>query len=262
MGAIMRLILTVATLCAALGLARAQDIVPPEIVRFENVRVDGDVKTVTMGNAKGHYSLSCNVKADGCITPKPNKNYLLVNKDTRWKIPGARDFITLASVQNWTVKYNKGINIGLVPEQKGGPDKLGMFLLDTTSGGYERETVISDGPIIYGTGLSDEDRRKAWKQFWVLMVKACASQQGPDALGLKLAKRCLPGEDICTIAVDANLVGVGGIQEPRKVLVMVATDVHDQNTQLSRMVCTWPARGKQVCRDWDTGKLVTDDRGQ
>jgi len=29
-----------------------------------------------------------------------------------------------------------------------------------------------------------------------------------------------------------------------------------------RMVCTWPTKDKQVCRDFDTGKLVTEDRGQ
>jgi hypothetical protein len=52
------------------------------------------------------------------------------------------------------------------------------------------------------------------------------------------------------------------VQEPRKVLVIVTTDLHDQNKQLSRMVCTRPAKGKQVCREFDTGKLVTDDNGQ
>jgi len=94
------------------------------------------------------------------------------------------------------------------------------------------------------------------------MVEAVDRQQGKDALGVKLAKRCSPGQDFCTTALDANLVGVGDIQEPRKVLVMVATDKNDQNKQLLRMVCTWPAKGKQVCRDWDTGKLVTNNSMQ
>jgi hypothetical protein len=201
--------------------ASAQELVPPEVVRFENVHVDGDVRIVTVGNANRHYSLSCNVKAAGCITPEPNKNYLLFNKDTRWKMPGAKDFISLAFVQNWTVKYSEGENIGLVPEQSGGPDELGMFLLDTTGGGYERDTIISDGPIIYGTDLSNEDRAKAWKHFWMLMVEACAKQQGADALGVKLARRCQPGQDFCTIGIDANLVGIGGIQEPRTLFVRV-----------------------------------------
>ena len=95
-----------------------------------------------------------------------------------------------------------------------------------------------------------------------MMIKAVVSQQGKDALGVKLARRCMPDQDFCTTALDANLVGVGGIQEPRKVLVIVTTDLHDQNKQLSRMVCTRPAKGKQVCREFDTGKLVTDDNGQ
>ena len=29
--------------------------------------------------------------------------------------------------------------------------------------GYAPDTVISDGPIIYGTGMNDADRQKAWK---------------------------------------------------------------------------------------------------
>jgi hypothetical protein len=169
----------------------------------------------------------------------------------------AKDVITLAFVQDWTVKYNKGENIGLVPEESGGPDKLGMFLLDETGGGYEQDTIFTDGPIIYGTGMNDEDRQKAWKRFFLQMVEAVIQQQGKDTLSVKLAKRCLPNQDICTTMLDAMLVGIGGIREPRRVAVIVATDVHDQNKQLSRMVCTWPAKGTQVCRDWDTGKLMT-----
>jgi len=164
----MRLILTVAVLCCtAVGAASAQDIVPLEVVRLENVRIDGDIKIVTVGNAKKHYSLFCNVKADGCITPERDRNYLLFNKDTRWKMPGAKDFLSLVWIQDWTVKYNQGENIALVREQGGGPkDKdLGMFLLDRTGGGYEQDTVVSDGPIIYGTGLSDADRQNTWRHF-------------------------------------------------------------------------------------------------
>jgi hypothetical protein len=124
--------------------------------------------------------------------------------------------------------------------------------------GYLQDTVISDGPIIYGTGMNDADRQKTWKHFYSMMVKTVVSQQGQDALGVKLARRCQPSDDFCTTALDANLVGIGGIQEPRTVLVVVVTDVHDQNKQLLRMVCTRPAKDKQVCRDWSTGKLVSD----
>jgi hypothetical protein len=243
------------------GYSQCQEIVRPEVVHLESVRVDDDVKTVTVGNAKGHYTLFCNVKADGCITPERKKNYLLFNKDTRWKMPGAKDFLTLAFIQDWTVKYNEGENIGLVPDEDAKGD-LGMFVLDRTGGGYERDTVVSDGPIIYGTGMNDADRQKAWKHFFLMMVKAVVSQQGQDALGVKLARRCMPDQDFCTMALDASLTGIGGIQEPRKVLVMVVTDIHDQNKQLWRMVCTRPTKDKQVCREFDTGKLVTDTQGQ
>jgi hypothetical protein len=109
-----------------------QDLIPPELVHFKNVRVEGDVKFVTVGNAKRDYALFCNVKADGCITPEPNQNYLLLNKNTRWKMPGAKEFITLEFVQNSTVTYKEGENIGLVPGQGGGPGALGIFLLDKT----------------------------------------------------------------------------------------------------------------------------------
>src|SRR6266550_2046551 len=107
--------------------------------------------------------------------------------------------------------------------------------------------------------MRNQDLQMAWKHFFLKMVEACARQQGQDVLGSKLAKRCQPGEDFCTTVIDANLVGIGGIQEPRKVLVIVSTDVRDQNKQLSRMVCTWPAKNIRVCRDWDTGKLVDTD---
>jgi hypothetical protein len=124
--------------------------------------------------------------------------------------------------------------------------------------GYAPDTVISDGPITYGTGMNDADRQKAWKHFFSAMTKAAASQQGQDALDVKLARRCVPGQDFCTTAFDATLVGIGGTQEPTNVLVVVVTDVLDQNKQLLRMVCTRPAKDKQVCRDWSTGKPVTD----
>jgi hypothetical protein len=242
--------------------AYAQEIIRPEVVRLENVQVEGNMKTVYVGNTSVHYALYCNLKAVGCITPGTDKNYLLFTKDTRWKMPGAKDFISLQFVQEWTVKYKEEEgteNIGLVPEQGGSPDELGMFFMASAApdGGYEADTIVSDGPISYGTYLSNEDRAKAWKHFWYQMVEAVVRQQGQDALGVKLAKRCQPGESFCTLALDANLVGIGGIQEPRKILLFVSFDVHDQSKQISRTVCAHPAKGHVVCRDWDTGKLVS-----
>src|SRR5262249_30199078 len=215
-------------------------LIPPEVVQLENLQEEDGMRVVYVGNSTNHYFLYCDMKAAGCIKPEENKNYLLFNSNTRWKMPGAKDFITLAFVQDFTVKYNQGENIGLVPQD--GKGDMGIFILDPKGGGYERDIITSDGPIIYGAGMNDEDRQKAWKHFFMQMVEAVMRQQGKDALGVKLARRCQPGQDFCTVALDANFVGVGGIQEPRKVAVIVATDIHDQNKQIQRMVCTYPAK--------------------
>jgi hypothetical protein len=112
--------------------------------------------------------------------------------------PGAKDFLTLKFMQDWTVTYNQGKNIGLIAEDPStrstGPG-IGMFILDETGGGYEQDTISSDGPILYGTGMNDQDRKKAWQHFFLMMVQAADQQQGKDALGVKLAKRCVPGQD-------------------------------------------------------------------
>lgn len=51
------------------------------------------------------------------------------------------------------------------------------------------------------------------------------------------------------------------MQEPRRVAVFVSTDVHDQNKQLARLVCTYPSEGTVICREVDTGKPVSVKRG-
>ena len=119
-----------------------------------------------------------------------------------------------------------------------------------------QQTIATDGPIIYGTGLSDADRQQAWNHFFLQMVEACGQQQGEDVLGLKLNSRCNARKKYCLTVIDAKLVGIGGIQEPRKVAVFVFTEPHDTRKQLLRMVCTWPMRDVRVCRNWDTGDLL------
>ena len=73
----------------------AQDLVPPEIVRLEKTRIEGYQKIVEMGNGSSHYALYCKIQMPGCITPEPNINYLLFDKNTRWRMPRAKDLITL-----------------------------------------------------------------------------------------------------------------------------------------------------------------------
>jgi hypothetical protein len=105
----------------------------PETVQVNKVTVDGDVKRVTMESDTGCYVLSCNLKASGCITPAPQGRYYLFTKSTLWQMPGAMQPIDLKFVQDWTVSYPNGENVGLVPVNSGTPDSLGMFMLQSWS---------------------------------------------------------------------------------------------------------------------------------
>jgi hypothetical protein len=119
---------------------QADRVVPPEVVQCKNVRTSDGIKFITVTGKTDQYHLSCNLKAAGCITPESGKNYLLFNKTTRWKLPGAKDFMTLTWVQDWTVSYNQVENIALVAEDDSS-EKLGMFRLDSPSGDSDRGTT-------------------------------------------------------------------------------------------------------------------------
>jgi hypothetical protein len=232
----------------------------------DSVRVEGDTKTVLVGNSTTHVALVCKIGSAGCITPVPNRNYLLLNKDTRWQMPGTNDILTLAFVQSWTRTYDDGENIGLLPEKNIGlvpeesdpGDQPGLFVLDRKGADDAKDVVWSDGPITYGTGLNDAQRADAWKRFFRQIANATLAQQGADALRLMLARKCEPGQDFCITRIDADLAGIGGNEKPTKVLLTIATDLHDANRQILRMICTWPTHNNRVCRNWDTGKLVTE----
>ncbi len=136
---------------------------------------------------------------------------------------------------------------------------LCVTIVSSASGqDYEQEVISQDGPIIYGTGMKPEDSKEAWKHFFSMMAEAVVRQQGPEVLGLKLKQRRDPETQTCRIALDANLTGIGGIPEPRKVMVMVVTDCGNVSSQYARIVCTYPAQGHQVCRNFDTGKLLRE----
>ncbi|WP_316204518.1 hypothetical protein [Bradyrhizobium sp. SZCCHNS3051] len=248
-------IFAILILCLLCAEANAQTI-PPEVVRLELLVEENGMRTAYMGNGSKHYLLYCNTKADaGCIIPEENKDYLLFDAKTRWKMPGAKDFLTLAFIQNWTVTYSQGENVGLVAQDnKGG---LGLFIRDPSGGGYEQFTIFSDGPIVYGGGMSEADVQNAWKVFFMKMVQAASEQQGQEALSLKLKPRCLAGENYCTTVLDANFVGIGNIKEPRLVRLIVSTDAQDKSKQIGRVVCTYPSKTTVVCRDFNTGNLVS-----
>ena len=111
-------------------------VVPPEIVRLRELRVSGDIKTLTVGDATGEYHLSCNRKAAGCVSPTPGKNYLLFKEGTHYRLAGAKSYIDLAFIQGWTVTYEKGENVGLVAEDD--TDRagvgLGLYALESWNG--------------------------------------------------------------------------------------------------------------------------------
>jgi hypothetical protein len=110
------------------------ELTEPEKVRSEQVQNDNrGVKTVTVGNVNGNYVLSCNMKADNCVTPAPGKNYYIFNKNTKWKMPGATKSITLSWIQDWSVEYPNGENIALIPAEGGAPEEMGMYWLDSWS---------------------------------------------------------------------------------------------------------------------------------
>jgi hypothetical protein len=174
----MRIRLFILALSLYAVVADAHTFVPPEVVRLENVQIEGDIGTVYAGNGNRIYALYCAAKVAGC----------------RWKMPVATRLITLTFVDDMTVKRNESKNIGIVPRDA----KVGLYLLDPTGGGYEQGAIFTDGPIIYGTGMSDHDRRNAWAQFFLMMAQAADQQQGRKALGAKLARRCLPHQNFCT----------------------------------------------------------------
>jgi len=114
----------------------------PEIVRAEEVRLEQDVKMLTVGNVQGHYFLSCNKTLESCMTPAPGKDYLLFSKCTRvMMFPGAKKPATLGLLQYFTVTYNNQENIGLIPrEDDPGPEPddtwhpaIGMYWLRSWS---------------------------------------------------------------------------------------------------------------------------------
>jgi len=83
---------------------QGNELIEPEVVRSKQVQNDNrDVKTVIVGNANGEYVLSCNMKAENCVTPVPD----------------------------WTVSYPNAENLALLPAGGGQPEEMGMYWLDS-----------------------------------------------------------------------------------------------------------------------------------
>ncbi len=115
--------------------ATAPSAMSPETVRVKDVTFHGGVKNVTMSNDKGTYILACNSNRDSCQTPAPDKDYLLFNKGTKWKFPGATEYTTLDFIQQFSGKYRGGVeNIALIPSNANTPGNIGMYWLVSWKG--------------------------------------------------------------------------------------------------------------------------------
>ena len=119
--------------------ATAPNTESPETVRVKDVTFNGGVKNVTMSNDKRTYILACKPNFDSCLTPAPGKDYLLFNKRTKWKAPGAREYTTLDFLQQFSGKYSGkyqgGVeNIALIPSSANTPGSIGMYWLVSWKG--------------------------------------------------------------------------------------------------------------------------------
>jgi hypothetical protein len=138
-------VLLTGPLCAASS-EQGSGITPPEIVRVENVlnNLGKGGKIIIVGNDKGRYVLSCNIKASGCLTPLPGVDYFVFKKDTRWRMPSATEFMTLQFMQDWKESYNDAENIGLMvtnPQAEQGGPSFGVYV-------FESWTARKGGPAL------------------------------------------------------------------------------------------------------------------
>ena len=123
-------------------------LIPPEVVRSEEVQIESGVKTLTAGNAHRRYHLFCNATVDSCVTPTPDKNYLVFSKTTRWQMPGAKVPLTLKFLQDFSVTYNNQENIALFPADPDTDSSFGMYGLLSAFNHYRDEyTCFDDSDI-------------------------------------------------------------------------------------------------------------------
>lgn len=109
----------------------------PEVVQLINVEMVEGMMHVTVGNVSGDYVLVCNPSANkesgvqSCLAPRPQRNYLLFRKNTKWRIKGAKEPISLDFMQDWSVTYNDKENIGLLPAKNSEEEHFRLFWLSS-----------------------------------------------------------------------------------------------------------------------------------
>jgi len=109
----------------------------PEVVQLGSVETIQGTLHVTVGNVAGEYALVCNLDANkevgvqSCLAPRPQRNYLLFRKNTRWMIKGAKEPMNLEFMQDFSVTYNDRENIGLLPAKNSEEEHFRLFWLSS-----------------------------------------------------------------------------------------------------------------------------------
>jgi len=110
----------------------------PEVVQLKEIETIDNEKHVTVENVAGEYVLVClvavndkkKVYGQSCLSPRPQQNYLLFRENTRWfAFKGAKTPVSLAFMQDWSVTYNRGENIGLMSAKKADAETFGVYWL-------------------------------------------------------------------------------------------------------------------------------------
>jgi hypothetical protein len=107
----------------------------PEVVQLKSVEMIDGMLHVTVSNVAGDYTLVCNPSVNkdsgpaSCLAPRPQQEYLLFRKETRWLVNGAKEPLTLAAMEDFTVTYNDKENIMLYPAKNEGESPRIFWLL-------------------------------------------------------------------------------------------------------------------------------------
>jgi hypothetical protein len=64
-----------------------------------------------------------------CLTPRPQRDYLLFKSNTKWLVTGAPQPMTLLFMQDYTVSYNRSENIGQMSSRKSDDEGFGVYWL-------------------------------------------------------------------------------------------------------------------------------------
>jgi hypothetical protein len=107
----------------------------PEVVQLIKVETVDGITHSTVGNVAGEYVLVCNPDANkdsgvhSCLAPRAQRDYLLFRKDTKWLMKEAKQPLSLSFMQDFSVTYNKGENIGLLPARNTDGESFRVYWL-------------------------------------------------------------------------------------------------------------------------------------